>query len=148
MQVFIKKLTENAVIPKYAKANDAGMDMWATSSQLYNDGDVDFIEYGTGLAFEIPEGYFGMCVPRSSASLKNLILSNHVGILDSGYRGELKFRYKVLDRSKPFLIGNLYKVGERIGQIIILPYPKIEFIEAAELAESERGANGYGSTGK
>lgn len=156
MQIKIKKLTEDAIIPKYAKQGDAGMDLVATSKEYDNNGNT---VYGTGLAFEIPEGYFGMLVPRSSNAKTDLRLTNSAGILDSGYRGEVLFKYRndnfanMNDNYKAHLsngdvvFNNEYKIGDRIGQIIILPYPKIEFLEVEELSETERGKGGYGSTG-
>lgn len=141
MKVKIKKLHPDAVIPKYAKPGDAGMDLTAVSveDEYYNGNVV----YNTGLAFEIPEGYVGLLFPRSSNSKKGLLLSNSVGVIDSGYRGEVSFKFKVLNSSM-----GVYKVGERIGQILIVPYPQIEFEEVEELSETERGTGGYGSTGK
>ena len=143
MEVKIKKLHEDAVIPKYAKPGDAGMDLTAVSMKIDEYGNIC---YGTGLAFEIPEGYVGLVFPRSSNCKKGIILTNCVGVIDSGYRGEVSFKFKEI------ALGNFskvtYKVGDRIGQIIIMPYPRIEFIEVDELSETERGTNGYGSTGK
>lgn len=140
MKVKIKKLSENAVVPRYAHDTDAGLDLVATS--CHYDKDYNFV-YGTGLAFEIPEGYLGLIFPRSSNAKKDVILSNCVGVIDSGYRGEVTFKFK------SFLpMARTYEVGDRIGQLIILPYPKIEFEEVEELSESERGEGGYGSTGK
>ncbi len=136
IKIKIKKLDERATIPKYANSGDAGMDVIAIS-KTENE---KFIEYGTGLSFELPEGYVMLIFPRSSLSKKDLILSNHVGVLDSGYRGELRLRFKKIGEE-------VYKVGERIGQIIILPYPKIEFEEAEELSKTDRGEEGFGSTG-
>lgn len=146
MKVKIKKLSENAIIPQYAHDTDAGLDLVATSMKW--DGEGNFV-YGTGLAFEIPKGYVGLIFPRSSNAKKNLLLSNSVGVIDSGYRGEVTFKFKptktqnIVNPSK-----GLYAIGDRIGQLIILPYPKIEFEEVEELSESERGEGGYGSTGK
>lgn len=139
MKVKIKKLHPNAVIPSYAKDGDAGMDLTAVSIALDKNGNV---VYGTGLAFEIPDGYVGLLFPRSSNTKKDLVLMNSVGVLDSGYRGEVTFKFRPL---KERSIG--YEKGDRIGQIIIMPYPYIEFEEADELSKTERGANGYGSTG-
>lgn len=133
----IKKLHPDAIIPKYAHESDAGMDVIATSKEEKEK----FIEYGTGLSFEIPENYVMLIFPRSSLSNKDLVLANHVGVLDSGYRGELKLRFKKTGK-------DIYEIGEKIGQIIILPIPKIEFQETEELSKSNRGANGFGSTGK
>lgn len=144
MIVKIKKLRSNAVIPKYAKYGDVGMDLTATSREVDEHGNIS---YGTGLAFEIPEGYFMMLVPRSSNHKTNLILTNHCGICDSGYRGEVFFKYAPYHK-KYLKGGNVnYNIGDRIGQAIILPYPKIEFEEVNELSETERGSTGYGSSG-
>jgi len=165
MKVKIKKLVNSAVIPTYSKAGDAGMDLVATSKYYDENGNI---VYGTGLSFEIPEGYVGLLFPRSSNTKKDLLLSNSVGVLDSGYRGELMFKYKKSIRVPYFstlklllsdlgltnslivknCIGKEYKIGERIGQIIILPYPQIEFEEVEELSDSERNTGGFGSTGK
>ena len=154
LSVKIKKLHENAVIPSYAQDADAGMDLVATSKSYDDHGNV---VYGTGLAFEIPKGYAGFLFPRSSNAKKDLILGNSVGVIDSGYRGEVVFKFKALDTKyledgrltytkKDFMTS--YNVGDRIGQIIIMPYPQIEFNEVDELSDSERGQGGFGSTGK
>ena len=143
MKVRIKKLNENAVIPKYAMHGDAGMDLTAVSREFDEYGNVC---YGTGLAFEIPEGYVGLIFPRSSICKKQLLLSNSVGVIDSGFRGEVTMKFK-----RAYIHGthfDIYKVGERIGQIIILPYPSIEFEEVEELSKTERDNNSYGSTGE
>jgi dUTP pyrophosphatase len=136
MQVKVKKLNPNAIIPSYAKNGDAGLDLTAISVSYQKNYD----EYDTGLAFEIPNGYVGLIFPRSSITKKDIILKNSVGVIDSGFRDSIKFRF-----TKDY---NTYQVGDRIGQIIILPYPKIELVESDELSETERGLNGYGSTGK
>lgn len=142
MQVKIKKLTPEAKIPTYAKPGDAGMDVVATSMTFKED----YIEYGTGLSFEVPEGYVMLIFPRSSISGKDLFLTNCVGVLDSGYRGELKFRFKPI-----YEYGKLqhiyYNTGERIGQIMIIPYPTVEFKEVDNLSDSVRGEGGFGSSG-
>lgn len=155
MQVNIKKLHEDAVIPSYAKDGDAGMDLTATSKSYDEHGNV---VYGTGLAFEIPNGYVGLLFPRSSNTKKDLILGNSVGVLDSGYRGEVVFKFKptiiyTMDDDvdfvgAPFHALNNYEVGDRIGQIIIMPYPQVEFVEVDELSSSDRGVGGFGSTDK
>lgn len=143
MKVNIKKLYSNVVIPTYSKHGDAGMDLTAVSKGYDNNGNA---VYGTGLAFEIPEGYVGLLFPRSSNAKTDLILTNSVGVLDSGYRGEVMFKFKMLvDR---FIKPVDYEIGDRIGQIIIMPYPKVEFEVADELSDTERGTGGYGSTGK
>lgn len=157
MEVKIKKLHPDAVIPAYAKAGDAGMDLTAVSMKI---DEYSNICYGTGLAFEIPEGYVGLVFPRSSNCKKDVILTNCVGVIDSGYRGEVSFKFKGLDGCvnkmygeegfaiKNRIFGKAFKVGDRIGQIIIMPYPQIEFVEVDELSETERGTGGYGSSGR
>lgn len=155
MEVKIKKLHKNAVIPSYAKDGDAGMDLTATSKWYDESGNVC---YGTQLAFEIPNGYAGLLFPRSSNTKKDLILGNSVGVIDSGYRGEVVFKFKLImncqkvekakcDGADGFDL-DTYSVGDRIGQIVIMPVPKIEFIEVDELSSSDRGIGGFGSSGK
>lgn len=144
MKIKIKKLIKEAVIPKYAKPGDAGMDLVVTNIEYTND----YISYKTGLAFEIPEGYVGLLFPRSSNSKKDLLLCNSVGVLDSGYRGEVEFRYKHIKPDSKYKYDSVYTTGDRVGQIIIIPYPQIEFEEVEELSSSERSEGGFGSTGK
>jgi dUTP pyrophosphatase len=140
-KVKIKRLHKNSIIPSYSKIGDAGLDLVATS-KFYDD--FDNVCYGTGLAIEIPEGYVGLLFPRSSISKTDLTLRNSVGIIDSGYRGEITFKFNniLMSSCEP------YNVKERIGQLIIMPYPTIEFEEVEELSTTERGAQGFGSTGK
>jgi dUTP pyrophosphatase len=139
--VKIKKLHENAVIPSYSKVGDAGMDLTITSEMENTSFSVT---YGFGIALEIPRGYVGLVFPRSSIRNQDLILSNSVGVIDSGYRGEIQATFKKtngLDSLK-------YKVGERAAQIVIIPHPNIELIEFKDLSSSDRGDGGFGSTGK
>lgn len=154
MQVNIKRLHKDAVIPSYAKNGDAGMDLTAISKSYDENGNV---VYGTGLAFEIPKGYVGYIFPRSSNAKKDLILSNSVGVIDSGYRGEVIFKFKPLSYKGETEEGKYelsidhvidYGVGDRIGQIIIMPIPHIEFNEVDTLEDSERGKDGFGSSGQ
>ena len=174
MKVKIKKLSDDAVIPSYSKVGDAGLGLVATSRIFDKYGNV---EYGTGLAMEIPEGYVGLLFPRSSISKQDLSLANAVGVLDSGYRGEIKFKFKPTlsymdfgttedihgigkesdtfdyvgiagDIQKDSIEASIYEVGDRIGQLIIMPYPNIEFEEVDELSSTNRGEGGFGSTGK
>lgn len=143
MKVNIKKLNPNAKVPTYAKHGDAGMDLTAVT--CYRD-EYDNYVYGTGLALEIPEGYVGLIFPRSSNRKTSAYMTNHVGVIDSGYRGEVMVTFK----SRDFITRDSapYSIGDRIGQIIIIPYPHIEFTEVAKLSETERGEGGHGSTGK
>lgn len=145
MEVKIKKLHKDAVIPTYAKHGDAGMDLTAISKKYDEHGNVC---YGTGLAFEIPNGSVGLLFPRSSNTKKDLVLGNSVGVIDSGYRGEvvLKFRQVMpLDRDIEFGPRE-HEIGDRIGQIIIMPIPRIEFNVVDKLSTSDRGVGGFGST--
>lgn len=137
LNVKIKRLVSEAIVPKYAKPGDAGMDVCAVSK---NETDK-YVEYGTGLAFEIPEGYTMLVFPRSSVSNTNLVMANSVGVLDSGYRGELKLRFRKNGSDD-------YQIGDRVGQIIVLPYPAVNFEEVEDLSESIRGEGGFGSSGK
>ena len=172
MKVRIKKLHENAIIPTYAKKGDAGMDLIAVEKHYDIHGCV---VYKTGIAVEIPEGYVGLVFPRSSVSKVDLTLTNSVGVIDSGYRGEiiLKFKPALIFMSKEENLISTeddifhcadgvelpwddripisaidYKVGERIAQLIIMPHPHIEFEEVDELTKTERGDGGFGSSGK
>lgn len=145
MKIRLKKLHENAIIPQYAHATDAGMDLKATSKWYDKWGNIC---YGTGIAVEIPEGYVGLLFPRSSNSKKLLLQSNSVGIIDSGYRGEIMVKFKRTESYYKFSDDPEYLVGERIGQLIIMPYPKVEFEEVEELSDTDRGTGGYGSSGK
>ena len=143
LNVKIKKLSKDAVIPSYAKHGDAGMDLTATSKEYDDHGNV---VYGTSLAFEIPNGYVGLLFPRSSNTKKDLILGNSVGVLDSGYRGEVFLKFKKTCGFIDNCEGHDYQIGDRIGQIVIIPIPQVSFIEVNELSSSDRGVGGFGST--
>jgi len=137
MKVKVKKLNADAVIPRYAKMGDAGMDLTA----VWMNQQMEIITYGTGLAVEIPEGHVGLLFPRSSIYKTGMFLTNAVGVIDSGYRGEVMMKFEMTDSRK------MYQVGDRIGQLLIMPYPLVEFEEVSELSSSDRGTGGYGSTG-
>ena len=143
MKVKIKKLDPRAVIPEYARPGDAAVDM--TAIAMYR-GD-NYFEYGTGLSLELESGHVGLLFPRSSITNKGLILGNSVGVIDSGYRGEIKFRFYIGYNPTGVKNAELYNIGDKIGQMIVLPYPKIELQEVEELTETSRGTGGYGSTG-
>lgn len=144
MQVKFKKLTPNSVTPTKANQADAGFDLVATDWRVSEDH--TYIEYKTGIAVEIPLGYVGYIFPRSSVSRVQQILCNSVGVVDSGYRGEIMLRYRQTWRGGHFE-PQVYRVGEKVGQLIIMPIPEIEFLEVEELSESDRGEGGFGSTG-
>lgn len=154
MEIKIKKLSDKGILPTYSKHGDAGMDLTATSKSYDEHGNV---VYGTSLAFEIPEGFVGLLFPRSSNTKKDLTLGNSVGVLDSGYRGEVFFKFKPLAykaESTMLEINEVsldfpqdYEVGDRIGQIIVIPHPKVTFVEVDELSSTDRGNGGFGSSG-
>jgi len=137
MKINIKKLHEDAVTPKYAKSGDAGMDLTATDVVA----DEHTITYKTGIAIEIPRWHVGLLFPRSSVYKTGQSLTNCVGVIDSGYRGEIMMKFTLSPYQKE------YDIGDRVGQLIIIPYPNIEFEEVESLSETSRGSGGYGSTG-
>lgn len=139
LSVKFKRLYSDSVIPTYAKDGDAGLDLTAHRLVDCVIG-IPYMEYGTGIAVEIPRGYVGLVFPRSSISnLEDFYLKNSVGVIDSGYRGEIMMRFC---KSHEF-----YEAGEKIGQLIIIPYPTITLEEVDELSNSERGDKGFGSSG-
>lgn len=140
MKVNFKKLVPEAVKPKFGKPGDAGADLVATSFDLTRDGQV---VYGTGLAVEIPEGMVGLVFPRSSIRNYGLTMANSVGVIDSGYRGEIMVTFNI-----KFMQVEMYAVGDRIAQLVIVPVPLIQYAEVEELSETSRGEGGHGSTGK
>lgn len=143
MDVKFKKLHNDAKIPSYAHDTDAGLDLTAVSfTQEFDKSNKLVLVYHTGLAVEIPEGYVGLIFMRSSISDKSISLTNAVAVIDSGYRGELLLKYKITTDSLP----TIYQPGEKIGQLIIIPYPKINPIEVEELSSSDRNEGGFGST--
>lgn len=139
------KLENGAVMPKYAKEGDAGMDLTAISYRVDNC----YTEYDTGISVEIPEGFVGLVFPRSSISNTVHYMANAVGVIDSTYRGTIKIRmksdYNLVENSN-FDVSLIYKEGDRVGQLIIIPYPKVEFTQVEELSSTERGTSGFGST--
>jgi len=141
LKVNFKKLSEKAVIPTYAKDGDAGLDLTATGYVVNHDH--NYIEYYTDLAIEIPSGYVGYIFPRSSISKTSHSLANSVGVIDSGYRGPINLRMRFDSENQD----KEYTYGDKIGQLVIMPIPKIELNEVQELNDSVRGSGGFGSTG-
>ena len=141
MKIQFKKLVPTAQKPKFGKPGDAGADLVATSIDFSRDHQV---VYGTGLAVEIPEGMVGLIFPRSSIRNYELVLSNSVGVIDSGYRGEIMATFLI---GKPHNPDKVYKVGDRIAQLVIMPVPLAQYVEVEELSETERNTSGHGSTG-
>jgi dUTP pyrophosphatase len=141
MKVKFKKLVREAQMPKFAHRTDAGADLVATSIDFSRKNQV---VYGTGLAVEIPEGMVGLIFPRSSVRNYDLSMSNCVGVIDSGYLGEIMVTFNILNL---YTVENSYLVGDRIAQLVIVPIPLIEYVEVEELSETERNTSGHGSTG-
>ena len=140
MLVKIKKMVPEAVVPRKAHSSDAGFDLVAVKAG-FEDG---CWVCHTGLAFEIPDGYVGLVFPRSSIVKKDMSMANAVGVIDSNYRGEVTCRFRPAGTD----MFPKYTAGERCAQMIIIPYPEVEFVECDELSETDRGTGGYGSTGK
>ncbi len=141
MNLNVKKIDENAVIPEYKTGGAAGMDLIAVSRRF--DDDLGRIAtYHTGLAFEIPVGYVGLLFPRSSIYSKGLRQCNAVGVIDSDYIGEVSIKYDIQN-----IVNEIYAIGDRIGQLLIIPTPHISIIEVDELSKTGRGAGAFGSTG-
>ena len=144
MKVKLKKLNENAIIPTYGSPYSAGADLYACI-----DGDVSVkpgqtVFIGTGLAMELEDGYVALIYARSGlACKKGLAPANKVGVIDSDYRGEIKVAIHNHSQQE-----HTIAVGERIAQMVVTPYIKCEFEEADELADTERGEGGFGSTGR
>lgn len=140
LQVKFKKLHPSSITPCYAKQGDAGMDLTAT--EIISNEPFQIV-YGTGIAVEIPEGHVGLVFPRSSIRKYDLILANSVGVIDSGYRGEIQVTFV----KKRGVASKGYDVGDRVCQLMIIPFPGVRFMEVDELSDSERGIGGHGSTG-
>ena len=152
MEIRFMKLIPEAKTPFKAIDVDAGFDLYTTSIEET----PDYIQYNTGIAVEIPQGYVGLVFPRSSVTKYDLMLKNCVGVIDASYRGEIMCRfygtktinYNVGNKGATIYAGKKYDVGERVAQIVFLELPKITLIEADELSETERSSQGFGSTGK
>ena len=147
--VEFKRLSPEAVMPKYARPGDAGADLVATSKEYLREYGfyTDQIRYGFGLAVAIPNGYVGLLFPRSSIYKTELTLANAVGVIDSQYRGEIQAVFNV-DAAHGDDGPVEYDVGDRVVQLVIMPCPTVEFTEVEELDETDRGTGGFGHTGK
>lgn len=154
LNISYRKLDKNAKDPQKNIKTDAGYDLTAISVKYTQN----YIEYGTGIAFNIPENYVGLLFPRSSVTKMDLTLKNSVGVVDSGFLGEIKFRFLNLYKNDDLFLSkdeNLfisskpkhYDVGERIGQIVFLELPYVFLNEVNEFQETERGTKGWGSSG-
>jgi dUTP pyrophosphatase len=138
----IKKVRDSAVVPARAYAGDAGMDLAACERVELAPGARALVP--TGLAVAIPDGYAGYVQPRSGLAAKHGIsIVNTPGLVDSGYRGELLVNLVNHDEEQAFVV----EPGMRIAQLVILQVPPVELVEVDELPASERGADGFGSSG-
>jgi dUTP pyrophosphatase len=144
LTIKFRKLVPEAITPQYAQDGDAGMDLTATSFRVTET----FIEFGTGIAVEIPHGYVGLLFPRSSItkSASGVSLKNSVGVIDSNYRGEILARFELPHSG--IYEGNIPVVGDKVVQLLVIPYPKVSMEEVKELSDSNRGQGGFGSTDK
>ena len=137
-----RRLRDDAVVPVRAYEGDAGLDLTACERVELAPGERALV--GTGLAVAIPEGYAGFVQPRSGLAAKNgLTIVNTPGLVDSGYRGELKLILHNTDERHPFVV----EPGMRIAQLVVLELPDVDPVEVDELPDSERGADGFGSSG-
>jgi dUTP pyrophosphatase len=138
----VARLREDAVLPSQAYAGDAGMDLSACERVEIAPGERAVV--GTGLAVAIPQGYAGFVLPRSGLAARHgLGKVNSPGLIDAGYRGEVKVILLNTDRHEPFVV----EPGMRIAQLVVLELPEVQPVEVAELPESERGPGGLGSSG-
>lgn len=136
---------KTAKVPEYATEGAACFDLVAATEEIKLEKTGPLVEYDTGLSFEIPKGHVGLVFPRSSVSSKtSLVLGNGVGVIDSDYRGTVKFQYRNVSTT----IGIKYKAGDRVGQMMILPIPAVSLVSTQLLSETERGEGGFGSTGE
>ncbi|HUM41591.1 MAG TPA: dUTP diphosphatase [Fervidobacterium sp.] len=152
MPVKFKKLMGGVPTPKYSRDGDAGIDLTAMTKKIeYVNNQCQYV-YGTGIAVEIPEGYVGLIFPRSSIVKTNMTLGNAVGVIDSNFRGEITARFNTVNENHSYNleVGHIgsYNPGDRICQLLIIPYPAIDLVEVDELSSTERGDQGYGSSGK
>ncbi len=139
MKVEVKKMYCNSQMPTKAHDADAGFDLYA-HEKINTD---NYVEYGTGIAVNIPEGYVGLIFPRSSISKRRISLANSVGVIDAGYQGEVKVRFYYN------FLGKFYEKGDRIAQLVIMPIPEVGLMEVEQFSNTtERGEGGFGSTGK
>ena len=141
MDIKVKKTHRLSELPVKAHSSDAGFDLVAVDMRYSSDDETGlYTEYNTGLSLEIPNGYVGLVFPRSSVSKTRHSLRNCVGVIDSGYRGDIKLRFSPDDTHRG------YQVGDRIGQIMFIKLPSIKIVEVKDLNKSERGEGGFGSS--
>ncbi len=138
----VRRLNERAILPTRAYPGDAGLDLYAAEEAVLGPGERASI--GTGIAVEIPDGQAGLVLPRSGLAARHgIAIVNAPGLIDSGYRGEIRVLLLNTDRAEQFTIG----AGDRIAQLVLVGVHTPEVVEVDELALSERGAGGFGSSG-
>ena len=137
----IRRLREDAVVPERAYSGDAGLDLAACDRVELPPGERAMV--GTGLAVAVPEGYAGFVQPRSGLAARHgITIVNTPGLVDSGYRGELRIVLLNTDAREPFVV----EPGMRIAQLVIVPIPEVDPVEVDELPDSVRGVRGFGSS--
>jgi dUTP pyrophosphatase len=142
MEIRFARLKDNAIIPTRAHEGDAGMDLCAAEGARIGPGQR--VGVGTGLAVEIPEGWAGMVLPRSGLALKSgIALVNSPGLIDPGYRGEIRILMLNTDATSEFKVAP----GDRIAQLVLTPFSTAQPVEVGRLEESARGSGGFGSSG-
>ena len=142
MELRFKRLDPSAPLPSRAREGDAGLDLMAGKNVTVGPGGRTLV--GTGLAVAIPAGHAGLVLPRSGlASRKGLTLANAPGLIDSGYRGEVTIAVVNLDRREPVEI----RKGDRIAQLLVVPFAEVQPLAVEELPETARGSGGFGSSG-
>jgi dUTP pyrophosphatase len=141
IEIPVTRLRDDAILPTRAYAGDAGLDLAACERHEIGPGERALV--GTGIAVAIPDGHAGLVTPRSGLATKNgITIVNTPGLVDSGYRGELRVILHNTDRSEPFVVER----GMRIAQLLVVAMPGAELREVDELPESERGVDGFGSS--
>lgn len=143
MNLPVRRLRPDATLPSRARAGDAGLDLSACDRHVLAPGERALV--GTGLAVAIPDGHAGFVQPRSGLAAKHGIsIVNTPGLIDAGYRGELKVALLNTDRAETFVV----EPGMRIAQLVVLAVPPVQPVEVEELPDSERGQGGFGSSGR
>lgn len=141
IQLPVRRLRDDAMLPAQAYSGDAGLDLAACGRHEVGPGERALIP--TGLAVEIPEGYGGFVLPRSGLAARHgITLLNAPGLIDAGYRGEVQIVFHNTDAEETFVV----EPGMRIAQLVVLPVPEVALVEQDELAETERGERGFGSS--
>jgi dUTP pyrophosphatase len=141
IELSVRRLREDAVLPVQAYDGDAGLDLASAERVTLGPGERAVV--GTGLAVAIPDGYAGFVLPRSGFAARHGIGKvNSPGLIDSGYRGEVRVVLLNTDRDEPFTV----EPGMRIAQLVLVPLPAVRLLEVDELPESERGERGFGSS--